>query len=165
MNRTATLEQTPIARSGISPPLEHESQYVSFWLENQHLGIPVNVVQEVLNPQKIARTPLARAEIAGLLNLRGQIVTAINLRKRLNLPDAEVPVEEQMNVVVRDKGESFSLLVDDVGDVIDVTGERMQRVPPTLDEHWQAVTSGVFRLDEGLFTIVDVEALLNQSDD
>ncbi|MCH7989084.1 MAG: chemotaxis protein CheW, partial [Planctomycetes bacterium] len=69
--------------------LDYQNQYVSFWVDNQLLGVPVNAVQEVLNPQTIARTPHARPEIAGLLNLRGQIVTAINLRKRMGLPDLE----------------------------------------------------------------------------
>lgn len=163
MSQSATLDHKPIARDGISQQLDYENQYVSFWLERQLLGIPVNVVQEVLNPQKIARTPLARSEIAGLLNLRGQIVTAVNLRKRLNLPAADVPVEEQMNVVVRYGGESFSLLVDEVGDVINVSGQTMQRVPSTLDDHWKAITSGVFRLESRLFIIVNVEALFSQS--
>ncbi|MEX0724967.1 MAG: chemotaxis protein CheW [Planctomycetaceae bacterium] len=162
MNRTATIEHQPIARDGISQQLDYENQYVSFWLENQLLGIPVNAVQEVLNPQKIARTPLARSEVAGLLNLRGQVVTAVNLRKRMNLPPTEVPVEEHMNVVVRYAGESFSLLVDEVGDVINVSGQTMERVPSTLDAHWKAITSGVFRLEGRLFIIINVEALFSQ---
>lgn len=135
-------------------------QYVSFRVGQQLLGVPVAAVQEVLNPQKIARTPLARAEVAGLLNLRGQIVTAVNLRKRLQLPDAENP-EELMNVVLRHEGESFSLLVDRVGDVISVSPDTLTSVPPTLSARWRDVSEGVFVLDDDLFVILNVPAVLS----
>ena len=102
---------------GIAHQLDYENQYVSFWVDGQLLGVPVNAVQEVLNPQSIAATPKARPEIAGLLNLRGQIVTAVNLRKRMGLPDLE-DKQASMNVVVRHDEESYSLLVDEVGEVI-----------------------------------------------
>lgn len=136
------------------------NQYVSFWIADQFLGVPVNAVQEVLNPQKIARTPRAGREVAGLLNLRGQIVTAVNLRTRLGLPPRE-DGKQSMNVVVRYRGESFSLLVDEVGDVIAAAGEALESVPPTLDAHWKSVTRGVFRLEKRLFVVLDIGAVLN----
>ncbi|VAX38742.1 Positive regulator of CheA protein activity (CheW) [hydrothermal vent metagenome] len=135
-------------------------QYVSFWLGDQLLGVPVTQVQEVLNAQSIARTPKARSEIAGLVNLRGQIVTAVNLRKRMGLTDFEND-EECMNVVFRFKGESYSLLVDEVGDVIDVPSETLEPVPQTLDDCWKKVTMGVFQLEERLLIILNVEAILD----
>jgi len=138
---------------------QFENEYVSFWIGKQLLGVPVNTVQEVLNPQKIARTPKARPEIAGLLNLRGQIVTAVDLRKRLGLPPLEGD-RQPMNVVVRYKGESFSLLVDEVGEVINVESEKMGDIPHTLDSRWKSVTRGVFRLESRLFVILDVGAIL-----
>lgn len=138
---------------------QFENEYVSFWIGKQLLGVPVNTVQEVLNPQKIARTPKARPEIAGLLNLRGQIVTAVDLRKRLALPPLDGE-RQAMNVVVRYKGESFSLLVDEVGEVINVESEKMGDIPHTLDSRWKNVTRGVFRLENRLFVILDVAAIL-----
>ena len=136
-----------------------KSQFVSFWIGNQLLGVPVNIVQEVLNPQDIARTPRARREIAGLLNLRGQIVTAVNLRRRLGL--ADLPAERSsMNVVVRHAGESFSLLVDDVGEVIDVSQQVMDPVPTILEPTWRSVTNGIYRLEERLLVVVNVGAIL-----
>lgn len=138
---------------------DYLNQYVSFLVDGQLLGVPVNAVQEVLNPQIIARTPKAKPEIAGLLNLRGQIVTAVDLRKRLGLP----PLEEgktSMNVVVRYNEESYSLLVDEVGEVINVYGETLQPPPHTLDSHWKNVTSGVFRLEDRLFVILNEASLL-----
>ncbi len=146
----------------LSPPTAADAfatQYVSFWVGDQLLGVPVSVVQEVLNPQQIARAPLSRPEIAGLLNLRGQIVTAVDLRCRLDLPLKEDA--ESMNVVVRHRDESFSLLVDEVGDVIDVAGERMQPVPQTLDARWKNITRGVYRLEGRLFVSVNIQAVLS----
>jgi purine-binding chemotaxis protein CheW len=144
---------------GMESQLDYTSQYVSFWVDGQLLGMPVNMVQEVLSEQVIWPTPLARAEITGLLNLRGQIVTAVSLRKRLGLPDLKEA--KSMNVVTRMGEESFSLLVDEVGDVINVSGRSMEPVPRTLDPHWRSVTVGVFQLDEGLFVILDVGTILN----
>lgn len=155
---TATLAAEGV-RDGISRQLDYESQYVSFWIGDQLIGVPVNTVQEVLNPQTIAPTPLARPEIAGLLNLRGQIVTAVNLRRRLGL-QARPTDQPSMNVVVRFRGESYSLLVDEVGDVINVSGQELEPTPRTVDGLWKTFTAGVFRLESRLFVILDVSALL-----
>jgi purine-binding chemotaxis protein CheW len=160
MSQSSTMDIEKAAQDGIANQLDYANQYVSFFVDGQLLGIPVNAVQEVLNPQAISPVPLARAEISGLLNLRGQIVTAVNLRRRLGLPDLE-DGRQCMNVVVRHQGESFSLRVDDVGDVINVSGDVLQPAPATLDAHWKSVTSGVFRLESRLFVILNVASLLN----
>lgn len=160
MSQSATLDMEKATQNGIANQLDYENQYVSFFVDGQLLGIPVNTVQEVLNPQSIAPVPLARSEISGLLNLRGQIVTAVNLRRRLGLPDIDGG-RQSINVVVRHQGESFSLLVDDVGDVINVSGDVLQPPPSTLDAHWKSVTSGVFRLEGRLFVILSVASLLS----
>jgi purine-binding chemotaxis protein CheW len=145
---------------GIASQLDYQNQYVSFLVDGQLLGVPVNTVQEVLNPQKIAPTPKAKNEIAGLLNLRGQIVTAVDLRKRLGLP--KLPDGQlSLNVVLRHQGESYSLLVDEVGDVINVSGDVLQPPPQTLDSQWKKLVTGVFRLEGRLFVILNVGTLLN----
>jgi len=162
MSTTVTTSKSSLELERMDHQLDYQNQYVSFWVDNQLLGVQVNAVQEVLNPQKIALTPHARPEISGLLNLRGQIVTAVNLRKRLGLPELDSE-QESMNVVLRHAGESFSLLVDEVGDVINVPSETMEPVPHTLDAHWKTVTQGVFRLEERLFIILDVAAILTLS--
>ena len=159
MSAIATVDKSLAEQQKMDHQLDYQNQYVSFWVDNQLLGVPVNAVQEVLNPQTIARTPHARPEISGLLNLRGQIVTAINLRKRMGLPDREGE-QKSMNVVLQHKDESFSILVDEVGDVINVPSETMEPVPHTLEAHWKTITRGVFRLDERLFIILNVEAIL-----
>ena len=159
MSTAPVTQSKPDSNNGMESQLDYSSQYVSFRVDGQLLGVPVNMVQEVLTEQVISPTPLSRAEIKGLLNLRGQIVTAVSLRKRLGLPDLEN--DTSMNVVTRMGEESLSLLVDEVGDVINVSGRSMEPVPRTLDAHWRSVTIGVFQLEEGLFVILDVETILN----
>ena len=155
-----TAQQDNVSADGDEVQSEFDRQYVSFWIGDQLLGVPVRVVQEVLNPQEIARIPRARSEISGLLNLRGQIVTAVNLRRRLQLPDLEEQ-RESINVVVRHQEEPFSILVDEVGDVITVDEETFDHVPPTLDAVWRGVTKGVYRMEGRLFVIVDIAAILD----
>jgi purine-binding chemotaxis protein CheW len=133
-------------------------EYVTFRVNDQWLGIPVLMVQEVLLAQRIADVPLAPAEVAGFLNLRGQIVTALDLRTRLGLTTA--PVSELMNVVVRHDSELFSLLVDEVGDVLSVERTAVEAAPPTLHPTWRQVCSGIVRRERGLLVVLNVDALL-----
>lgn len=160
---TATAAAAESARAEQARVDDSLTQYVSFRVDGQLLGVPVEAVQEVLNPQSIAPTPKARPEIAGLLNLRGQIVTAVDLRKRLGLPGLEDEGEPRgsmsMNVVCRGDGESVSLLVDEVGDVIDAPADTTEPVPGTLDARWRKVTTGVYRLEKELLVILDVAAV------
>lgn len=137
----------------------HEDGFVTFRLADQWLGVPVVLIQEVLTAQIIAPVPRSPAQVAGFLNLRGQIVTAVDLRVCLGLPrrDADDGV---MNVVVRDGEELFSLIVDKVGDVVEVEDRRVEPAPGTLPVLWREVCTGVIRLDEGLLVILDVEAVL-----
>ena len=154
---TAVVEMTGRRKTAVQA--EAVSQFVSFWIERQLLGVPVHHVQEVLNPHVIAPVPRARPEVAGLLNLRGQIVTAVDLRRRLGLPPRK-EVTPAMNVVVRHEGEGFSLLVDDVGDVIDAPADAMEPPPRTLDAPYRSVTHGVFRLEDGLLVVLEMPRLL-----
>lgn len=163
VSMTSTAERAA-SESSVATHLDYANQYVSFMTDGQLLGIPVTSVQEVLNPQTITPVPLAAEEISGLLNLRGQIVTAVNLRRRLGLPELEAD-REAMNVVVRHQGESYSLLVDEVQDVINVAGTQLLAPPTTLDAHWKSVTTGVFRLEHSLFVILSVGALLTLKQD
>jgi purine-binding chemotaxis protein CheW len=136
-----------------------EHGYVSFRLDEQWLGVPVVMVQEVLTAQSVSPIPLAPAEVAGFLNLRGQIVTAIDLRARLGLTPRAAGASS-MNVVVRDRDELFSLLVDEVGDVVDVQNGALEATPSTLDPRWRSCCDGVIRLPVGLLVVMSVEELL-----
>lgn len=137
----------------------NKNDYVTIWLDGQMCGIPVLEVHDVLSRQVITKIPQAPAAVAGVLNLRGQIVTAINLRKRLNLSDREEGAEE-MNIVVEYQNEPYSLIIDKVGDVLSLSDEAFERNPVTLEACWQGVSTGIFRLEEDLLVILDIEKLL-----
>ncbi len=142
--------------------LERTDEVVTFRVGSQWFGVPVLSVQEVLNHQRVARVPLARPCIAGLLNLRGQIVTAIDMHNRLEISRA-ASESLLMNVVVCDGGELFALVVDEVGDVAAVPPDDLERLPASLDGCWARICTGVVRMDQGLLAIVDVTRLLDES--
>ncbi|MEP2828786.1 chemotaxis protein CheW [Parvibaculum sp.] len=134
--------------------------YVTMKVAGQTFGIPVLNVRDVLSPQIITRIPLASVEIAGSLNLRGRIVTAIDMRTRLGLP-ADGFVERAMAVVVEHDDEPFSLLVDEVGEVLSLPMSERQSVPATLDERWRDVSQGIYRLDDRLLLVLSVTSVLS----
>jgi purine-binding chemotaxis protein CheW len=133
--------------------------FVTFRLGPQWLGVPVILIQEVLSGEEIQPVPLSPHEVRGFLNLRGQIVTAVDLRAVLGI-DPREEGSDFMNVVVRDGDELFSLLVDEVGDVVEVGDEAVEPVPKTLDAVWARCCSGVVRLDESLLVVLDVDLVL-----
>jgi len=135
-------------------------EYVTMVIGGQWFGIPVLSVQDVLGPQKIAMIPLAPPEVAGSLNLRGRIVTAIDPRVRLGLPDREKDATI-MSVVVEHLGELYSLLIDQVGEVLKLPSNRFEHNPASLDQRWRDISAGIYRLDDRLLIVVDIERLLN----
>ncbi|WP_417317145.1 chemotaxis protein CheW [Emcibacter sp.] len=142
----------------------NNNDFVTIRLAGQLCGIPVLTVHDVLSSQKITRIPLAPDSVAGVLNLRGRIVTAINLRKRLGLPEAD-DESQKMSVVVEYEGEPYSLLIDKIGDVLSLPEEAYERNPVTLDSCWQEVSGGIYRLENELLVILDVQKLLNYGAD
>jgi len=136
-------------------------EVVTFRLGSQWFGIPVLDVQEVIGPQRIANVPLAAPTVAGLLNLRGQIVMAMDLHQRLQIP--RDTSESLMNVVVCDGDELFALIVDEVGDVAAIPPGALEPLPASLDGTWARVCRGVVRMDPGLLAVADVTRLLDES--
>ena len=122
--------------------------------------MPVQQVQEVIRYQEMTRVPLVPRVIRGLINLRGQIVVAIDLRRRLNAPERP---EDQlpMNVVVRTPDGALSLLVDEIGDVLEVQEETFERPPETLQGIARELVLGVHKLPSGLLLILDTEKAVN----
>ncbi|HXZ67981.1 MAG TPA: chemotaxis protein CheW, partial [Alphaproteobacteria bacterium] len=121
------------------------AQYITVGVGAQLFGIPVERVQDVFTPQSITRVPLAPVEIAGVLNLRGKIVTALDIRARLGLakrPEAG-PV---MAIGIESGGESYGLVVDEVGEVLTLDASKFEPLPDTLDTHWRAVSKSVYHL-------------------
>jgi purine-binding chemotaxis protein CheW len=137
-------------------------EFVTVMIAGQLFGIPVLTVQDVLGPQRITRIPLAQPEVAGALNLRGRIVTAIDVRRRLNLPPRP-PELKGMSVVVEHRGEPYSLMIDSVGEVMSLPNDSFERNPPTLNPRWRDVSNGIYRLDGRLLVVLDVERLLQFS--
>ena len=133
---------------------EPARDYVTATIAGQLFGIPVLSVQDVLGAQRLTRIPLAPPEVAGALNLRGRIVTAIDLRKRLDLEAAEP--SGGMSIVVEHANELYSLLIDQVGEVLSLPADRYEANPPTLDPRWREVSSGIYRLDGQLLVILEV---------
>lgn len=132
---------------------------VTLMVADQLCGIPVLAVRDILAEQVITRIPLAPPEIAGSLNLRGRIVTAIDLRRRLRLP-APPPGQARMSVVAEQGGELYALLVDQVLEVLNLDASSFERNPPTLEKSWAEFSKGIFRLDGRLLVVLDVSRLL-----
>ncbi|MAL77609.1 MAG: chemotaxis protein CheW [Sneathiella sp.] len=134
--------------------------YVTILIADQLFGIPVLKVHDVLRGLKLTKIPLAPPEVAGALNLRGRIVTAINVRKRLGLPELEV-VKEGMSIVVEHHGEPYSLMIDNVGEVLSLDQNGLQPTPVTLDSCWKEISGGVYRLEDKLLVVLQIERLLD----
>jgi len=131
-------------------------QYCTFFLDGMLFGIEAARVQEVLRFHEITAVPRAPRSVRGLLNLRGEIVTAIDLRRRLSLPDrtsARLP----LNVVLRDGGAAVSLLVDEIGDVIDVDPAIFERAPQTLQGPFRELVTAACQLGDRLLLVLDTE--------
>jgi purine-binding chemotaxis protein CheW len=131
-------------------------QFCTFNVGSLFFGIDVLRVQEVIRYQEMTRVPLASPVVSGLINLRGQIVTAIDLRRRLLLPD-RAPEQVPMNVVVRSDDGAVSILVDDIGEVLEVEESAFEPTPSTLSSIARQLVTGVYKLKGRLLLIIDAE--------
>ena len=145
--------QTHPAAAGVSGTTRR--QFSTFFLHNLYLGVEVLKVQELIRLQEMTRVPLASPVVRGLINLRGQIVTAIDLRRQFGAPDLE-PGRDPMNVVVRTDEGAVSLLVDEIGDVVEVDEQQFERAPDTLRGRARELVTGVYKLDGRLLLVLDV---------
>ena len=136
------------------------SDYVTFTSAGQLFGLPIERVQDVFKPSHMTRVPLAGPEIAGVLNLRGRIVTAIHLCNRLDLP-SRADAAAVMAIGIESGAESFGLLVDAIGEVLKLPDGEREANPINLDRKLQRVSAGVFRLDGQLLVVLDVDWVLD----
>jgi purine-binding chemotaxis protein CheW len=142
------------------PAQAHDLQsFVTMRVHNQLFGASVKLVQDVVRAQKIAPIPLAPPVIQGAINLRGRIVTVFNMYRRLGLPVEQQP-EKHMNVVIEYRDELFSLMVDSVGDVLNIPLSKIDKPPVNMQANWQEIAAGVYRLDNEILLLLDVERLL-----
>jgi purine-binding chemotaxis protein CheW len=131
-------------------------QYATFWLGNGLYGIEVERVREVLRQQDITSVPLAPPTVAGLINLRGQVVTTVDLRERLQLR-TQNEESQPMLVVVLVAGESIALLVDRIGGVVDVSDDQFEPPPDTLTGTVRELVVGAYKLEGQLLLGLDVD--------
>ena len=136
--------------------MAHQQQFCTFSLEGLFFGVEVQRVQEVIRYQEMTRIPLAPRVVRGLMNLRGQIVTAIDLRRRLGLPE-RASQRQSFNVVLRDEGAQVSLLVDEIGDVLDVEASAFEPAPQTLQGPFRELVLGAYKLDARLLLVLDTD--------
>src|SRR5215831_19087181 len=139
---------------------EHVTEYVTVMIGGQLFGLPISRVQDVFMPDRVTRVPLSAPEIAGVLNLRGRIVTAIDMRCRLGL-GPRTDDKPSMAVGIELKGESYGLLIDTVGEVMKLGEDTREPNPVNLDARLARVSAGVHRLDGQLMVILDVDYVLN----
>lgn len=142
--------------------MTEERQFCTFYLEDLYFGVGVQEVQEVLRHQEMTPVPLAPSIVSGLINLRGKIVTALDLRRRLKMKgraEGQLP----MNVVVRTSEGVVSLLVDEIGDVLNVEEDAFERPPDTISETTRELIQGVYKLKDKLLLILDTQKTVSLS--
>lgn len=135
-------------------------QVCTFTVADLYFGIDVRQVQEVIRHQEMTPVPLAPQRVGGLINLRGQIVTALDLRRQLGLKPREAD-RLPMNVVVRDGDGAVSLLVDSIGDVLEVSEDLFEAPPATVRSNVRNLTLGAYKLPEKLLLLLDTERTLS----
>ncbi len=136
------------------------TEFVTFTIDGQTFGLPIACVQDVFKPSRITKVPLAAGEIAGVLNLRGRIVTAIDMRHRLEVKRREER-DASMAIGIEAKGESFGLLVDAVGEVLKLPEAQREPNPINLDRKLAVLAAGIYRLDGQLLVVLDIDRILD----
>ena len=134
-------------------------EFVTFRIADQLFGVHVLKVQDILRPEDIAFVPLAPPEVKGSINLRGRIVTVIDVRVRLGLPENENQ-ENNMGVTVEQKNELYTLLVDEIGEVLELKRKDSEQIPSTLDQVWREFAVELYKLETELMVVLDIDKLL-----
>jgi len=151
--------------SGRSPePASRTHQFSTFFVDGLCVGVAVLKVQELIRYHEMTRVPLAAPAVRGLINLRGQIVAAIDLRRRFDMPERPAGCLP-MNAVVRTDGGAVSLLVDEIGDVVDVHDDQFERAPATITGRAAELITGVYKMPDRLLLVLDVERAVAVSDE
>ncbi len=135
------------------------AQYATFFLNGMYFGVPVLQVQEVIRSPQVTRVPLAAPDVVGLVNLRGEIAPVIDLRRRLSLPVEKGP-KDPLQVVVRSSEGAVGLMVDEIGDVIDVDLGSREPPPRTLPRGMVGLVTGVYKFDKALLLALDIESVV-----
>lgn len=135
-----------------------EGQYITMKIDRQIFGVSVYMVRDVMASPEINSIPLASKEVAGALNLRGRIVTAIDMRVVLGHGPRD-PKKKNMSIVIEHKDELYSLLVDSVGEVLKLKKSSIEPTPENLDNRWREISGGVYKMEDKLIVILDINKL------
>jgi len=161
MQHAAGSRTGPLA---VQDAADGRAQYVTAWIGDQLFGIPIEDVRDVFVIQSVTPVPLAPPEIVGLANLRGRVVTAVSLRRQLGLP----PLADTGRIIaigIEAGADSFGLIVDKIGEVLNLAPETAAPTPFHLDPRWANLSRGVHRLDDRLLIVLNVDSVLAFSSD
>lgn len=136
------------------------TEYVTAMIGGQLFGLPIARVQDVFMPERMTPVPLASSDIAGILNLRGRIVTVIDMRCRLGLSQQQTE-QAPMAIGIECRGESYGLLIDEIGEVMTLPDSMRENNPANLDARLTQVSAGVIRLDSQLLVILEIDRVLH----
>lgn len=160
MSELAVVENADHSDADLDQVAIDKEQLVTMMIQDQMFGVPILQVQDIVESRLITPVPLAPSAIAGVMNLRGRIVTVINLRRCLGVGDA--PENHRgMGITVEYHGDLYTLLVDSIGDVRDLPRKDFEKPPATLDEKLRRLSTGIFRLPEDLLVVLDIERVLD----
>lgn len=138
-------------------------EYVTVMIRDQLFGLPIGEVEDVFEPQMVTHVPMCPPEVVGVLNLRGRIVSVIDVCTRLGMKSLEP--EKPMAIGLRREGGTYALLVDEVGDVIHPEAGSLEPVPSHLDQRWKSVCTGVHQLEDKLMMVLDPDCVFeNESE-
>lgn len=157
---TLRMEENPSLKDDAFVLDGATSEFITVMIGDQLFGISVPMVQDVFMPESVTPVPMAMPEVAGVLNMRGRIVTAIDMRRRLDLPPRN-DGKNGLAVGVEYRGESYGLVIDSVGEVLRVSDSSLESNPSNLDPRWRSISMGVQQLKEKLMVIIDVEKVLD----
>lgn len=158
---TLDMQNTEHNHASYDGIIDQSKDFLTVVIADQTFGIPILQIQDVLGEQSVTKIPLSPVEIAGSLNLRGRIVTAINVRSRLGIERRKSDKNRKnMSVVVEHENELYSLIIDSVGDVLTLKDNKFEPMPATLDPAWQEMASGIYRLQGQLLVILDIPKFL-----
>lgn len=139
-------------------------QYCTFYLDKKHYGIPMMEVQEVMLQQDLAPVPLAPSVVRGLMNLRGNIVLSIDIRRRLGLPESD-PTQDSIQIITQGPAGLVGWMVDQMGEVADLDPAAGEIPPGTVPAANRELTQSVFQLESGLLMVLDGQRILEMEQD
>lgn len=152
------MNEATLRKEEAQTAIDGESSYFTVFVNKEIFGLPVENTHTIFRVTAVTPVPQGPADIAGLVNLRGKIVTAVSLRRRLNMI-GEVKVQNALAIGIEHRGENFALIVDEVGDVLSLAKSMEIPIPSHFDPHRARLTSGLYRVNKLLIPVLDIEAL------